>query len=206
MNVHFRFSLCAVMIAVASTSAFLGAATQDTILAEGIRCHDEVQLDPVKNIARGKELLGSIKDKSPVALAYYGSIITQEASLYADDKNAIKALSLLSEGTGFIDDSIKSSPDLEDLRFLRMINSYEISVASPLNRFKEMKTDIDWLESKKASLDPSSRGTLELYKGLYFIKAHRLEQALASFDACIEASPKSPEAAEAEKQLALYSE
>ena len=50
------------------------------------------------------------------------------------------------------------------------------------------------------------RGEILLYKGLYFVKAHQEEEATKAFDACIQASPKSREATEAQKQLASLAE
>jgi hypothetical protein len=87
-----------------------------------------------------------------------------------------------------------------------MENSYEVSMSSPVNRFKEMKADIEWLTARESSLDAKWQGSLELYRGLYLAKAHKLDDALAAFDKCIAVSPGSPEAMEAKKQLDRYAE
>jgi len=118
----------------------------------------------------------------------------------------LEALALLKEGTGYIDEAIKLSPELIDLRIIRVETGYEISVSSPMNRFKEMKADIDWLTAHVSSLDTSERGVLELYRGLYLAKAKKIYEALDAFDKCVEVSPGSPEAAEAKKQIARYAE
>jgi len=177
----------------------------DEKLREGIKLHNEARIDP-SNIEKGKTILASIQKESPVALAYYGSIITIEAGVYAKNKNGIKALELLKTGTDLIDKAVESAPTLVDLRFLRMENSYEISIGSPVNRYKIMKTDIDWLESRIKSFEPSFQGTIELYKGLYLVKSRKLEEGLSAFDACIAISPGSPEALEAKKQIDRYAE
>lgn len=175
-------------------------------LAAGIKYHDAARIEPGENIQKGKEILSSIQDKSPVAKAYYGSIITLEAGQCSERKDVLRALDLLSEGTELIDAAIKTAPDLAVLRFLRMENSYEVSQSSPLNRYKIMKSDIDWLDARKESFGAAERGVIELYKGLYFARAKKLDIALAAFDACIGISPGSPEAQEAQRQIEHYAE
>jgi len=177
----------------------------DEKLREGIKLHDESRTDP-SNIEKGKVILSSIQKDSPIAMAYYGSLITIEAGVYAKNKNGIKALELLKTGTDLIDKAVTSAPTVPDLRFLRMENSYEISIGSPVNRYKIMKTDIDWLDVRMKDFSPLLQGTIDLYKGLYFVKSRKLDEGLAAFDACIAISPGSPEAIEAKKQIDRYAE
>jgi tetratricopeptide (TPR) repeat protein len=203
----------AAALLVSCVPAFLSAAPSspatpaagDARLQEGIRLHDAARADKT-NLAKAKETLAALKDSSPLALAYYGSAVTLEASVANDRKDVLKALSLLNQGSGYIDAAVKKDPENFDIHFLRMENSYEVSVSSPVNRFKEMKADIDWLTARESSLDAQWRGTLELYRGLYLAKAHKLDEALAAFDKCIAVSPGSPEAKEAQKQLDHYAE
>jgi hypothetical protein len=193
------------LFAVGFSFADTGVGSVDEKLREGIKLHDASRLDPA-NIEKGKAILESIQKDSPVAMAYYGSIITIEAGQYAKNKNGIKALELLGKGTGIIDKAVASTPNLPDLRFLRMENSYEVSIGSPVNRFKIMKTDIDWLDARKKDFTPALQGTIELYKGLYLVKSRKLEEGLSAFSACIAISPGSPEAIEAKKQIDRYAE
>lgn len=202
-----RVKVAASLIAVllAAQAMWATPAKVDGKLAEGIRLHDAALENP-ENIAKAKEVLGSLKDGSPLALGYYGSVVTMEADTASANKKMLEALALLKEGTGYIDDAIKQSPELSDLRFIRLETGYEISVSSPMNRFKEMKADIDWLTARMSQLDASERGVLELYRGLYLVKAKKIDDALDAFDKCVEVSPGSPEAAEAKKQIARYAE
>jgi hypothetical protein len=87
-----------------------------------------------------------------------------------------------------------------------MINSYEVSNQSPMDRYDMMKTDIDWLEARRNQLTANTKGMLELYKGLYHLKNRRIAAALNAFEACVEVSPGSQEAREAERQLQRYGE
>jgi hypothetical protein len=203
------------IVAFVALAAFLGSiafaenadAALDAQLAEGIRLHNaaEKDADPAANVAKGKEILSQIKDRSPIAKAYYGSILTIEANVWYQKKNLIKSLSVLDEGLSTIDAAVKAAPDVPDLRFLRMINSYEVTQGSPKNRYKIMKVDIDWLVAREKSFSPENQGSIELYKGLYLAKSHKVDEALDAFNACVAISPGSPEAAEAQKQIDKYS-
>lgn len=175
-------------------------------LSEGIRYHDAARVDPQANVKKGEDILSAIQDESPVAKAYYGSLITLEAEQCAAQKDVLKALKLLSDGTKLMDAAVKTAPDLSDIRFLRMENSYEVSQGSPLNRYKVMKQDIDWLDARKDTFTAKEQGVIELYKGLYFARAKKLDVAMSAFDECIRLSPGSPEAGEAQKQIDHYAE
>jgi tetratricopeptide (TPR) repeat protein len=206
MKMSRGFFLVAIFTVVMTVSGFSDTADLATQLAEGIKCHDAARIDPETNIKRGEEILSAIQDESPVAKAYYGSLITLEAEQYAAQKDVLKALELLSGGTKLMDAAIKIAPDVSDIRFLRMENSYEISQSSPLNRYKVMKQDIDWLDARKADFSMAEQGVIELYKGLYFARAKKLDAAMDAFDECIRLSPGSPEAIEAQRQIAHYAE
>ena len=173
-------------------------------LAEGIKYHNLAEVDPAGNVEKGKKILGRIKDADPLARGYYGSILTLEANLCNQKKNVMKAMELLDEGTGYMDEAVSSAPNVVDLRVLRMINSYELSGSSPVNRYAVMKTDIDWLEANRKELSNSDAGILDLYKGLYYMKARKPTEGIAAFESCVAVSPGSSEAKEAEKQLARY--
>lgn len=179
----------------------------ETAFDTAVALHDKASEQPdAATVEQAKKLLEPLAEKSALAKAYLGSIITIEAAVAAENKNGIKALALLGKGSDLIDEAVSSEPDNADLRFLRMINGYGVSIDSPHNRFKVVRTDLDWLDSRKAQFSPRLQGTIALYKGLYLAKSRMLDEALEAFDTCIAVSPGSPEAAEAEKQLARYSE
>jgi tetratricopeptide (TPR) repeat protein len=194
----------ACLTAFLSLVSFVAWSDAKSDLAEGIRYHDLSRVNPAGNLNKGKNLLGPLKDKDPVARGYYGSLLTLEADAQNKQKKVMKAMELLEEGTTLMDEAVERSPNTEDLRFLRMINSYELSASSPLNRYKVMKEDIDWLDANRSSLESSGKGTLDLYKGLYFMKARKPDEGIAAFKSCIAVSPGSDEAKEAAKQLARY--
>lgn len=190
--------LCSVVVMI--------SADDDSIIQEGIRFHNLAETNPSENIEQGKKILFPLIEKNSLAKGYYGSLITLEAGMYEAEKNVLKAVQYLEKGTVMLDEAVDSSPDIIDLRFLRMINSYELSNKSPMNRYKIMKTDIDFLELARANLNSSLAGLLDLYSGLYLLKARKLGPAIDAFECCIEVSPGSPEAEEAQKQLDRYAE
>jgi len=194
------------MLLVAVLAAGLFAATPAEDLREGIKYHDLARTAPAGNLEKAKGLLGPLQKDSAVAKAYYGSLLTLEAGELAKQKKGIQALTLIKEGTGLIDEAVAAAPDMADLRFLRMINSYGLSEGSPVKRYKIMKTDIDWFNGRIAQFTKQEQGVIRLYTGLYYLKANQLEDAHASFEGCIMVSPDSSEAAEAKKQMARYEE
>lgn len=199
-------TVCAFALCLVAVACFASPGPQvDPRLAEGIAFHNAAMKDP-SNIEKGKASLEPYIDSMPVAKGYYGSIITMEASVYAEKKNAIKAMSLLNKGSAMIDKAVNTDPDNEELRFLRMENAYDVSEGSPLNRYKVMKKDIDWLDSRKAGYEPELQGVIELYKGLYLAKSKKIDEALDAFDACVAVSPDSDEAKRAKAEIAKYAE
>lgn len=195
-----------VMLLVAGITTGVFSATPAEALREGIKYHDLARTAPEGNLEKAKALLGPLQKDSAIAKAYYGSILTLEASELARQKKGIKALTLIKEGTGLIDEAVAAAPEVVDLRFLRMINSYGLSEGSPVKRYKIMKVDIDWFNGRIAQFTKEEQGVIRLYTGLYYLKANQLEEAQAAFETCIMVSPGSAEAAEAKKQMERYAE
>lgn len=198
-----RVCMSALLIALACVCAI---ADDRADIAEGIRYHDLAEASPEGNVEKGLALLRPLAGKYPLAKGYYGSLLTLDAGRLEEENEVIKAMELLDEGTTLLDEAVAEGPETVDIRFLRMINSYELSNQSPLNRYPTMKADIDWLDSQRSRLNANEIALLELYRGLYLIKARRLNDAIAAFESCVAASPDSAEAESARKQLARYAE
>jgi hypothetical protein len=201
-----RAKIALIAVCTALISLSVGAEDRDGALARGIAFHDAARLAPNPNIEKGKAALLPLIETEPLAKAYYGSLITLEASEAYKEGDEIKSASLLVEGTRFIDEAIVSAPDNPDLRFIRLVGSYEISTSSPMNRYREMKVDLDWFDVRQNTLSKEERATVELYRGLFLVKAKRLDDALDAFDLCVSLAPDSDAAKIARKQLALYGE
>lgn len=172
---------------------------------EGIRLHNAAVKAPAMDVInRSKDLLKPFLADYPLAKAYYGSVLSLEASAEAAKKNGIKALALLEESARLIDEAVASDSGNVHLRILRMENSFGVSTGSPLDRWTVMKEDLDWLVLRYGSCPPSVRGGIDLYRGHYLVRTRDIEGALAAWESCLRDSPDSPEAAEAETLLALY--
>lgn len=198
-----RVFVCAVLMTFGCLFAF---ADDQSDISEGIRYHNLAETSLVENIEKGKQLLYPLIDTYSLAKGYYGSLLTLEAGVFEKNKNVIQAMNYLEKGTALLDEAVIDDPHVVDVRFLRMINSYELSNQSPMNRYKVMKVDIDWLDARREQFTPNEIGLLDLYKGLYLIKARKLGAAIAAFESCVAVSPGSAEAEEAKKQLRRYAE
>ena len=189
------------MFGAAAYGAAFAVSPEDSLKA-GLEYYVLAQEDPEGYLERAKEILGPLSETLPLAKAYYGCLRTIEAGVYADKKRLIKAMSLLKEGASLMDEAVLSAPDLVKIRFIRLVNSYDVSSSSPINRDKTMKEDLLWLEAREDRLVSKDRGTFQLYKGLYHQRIRRPLEARAAFQAGVNVSPGPPEAAEAETRLA----
>ncbi len=193
------------LVFISGVWLFAQSPVVDSRFSEAINLHDRAVENPdMTTILKAKNLLEPHIKNEPVAEAYYGSLITLEAAVAIENNKAMQALALLEKGMAHIDTAIERDGNSPLIRLLRTINSYSVSETSPLKRYNEMEEDILWLDARKANYEPAMQGSIALYKGLYLIKKRRLEEALDSFDECIEISPNSEEAKEAERNLAKY--
>lgn len=198
-------SACLILMLSAWGCLHLGADTAADI-QKGMEFHARAETDPEGNIQKGKEILLPLIGTEPLAKGYYGSLVTLEAGVHEKNGNVIKAMSALNEGCRLLDEAVSEDAQSTDLRFLRMINSYELSCKSPANRYKIMKEDIGFLMERQESLAAADASLLYLYSGYYLVKARKLEQALESFARCVELCPESESAVRAKKELLKYEE
>jgi hypothetical protein len=174
-------------------------------LDEGIRYYESAKKDPAGNLEKAREILGALRETDPLAEAYYGCLCTIEAGIYADKKKLIKTMSLLKQGAAFMDEAVERAPDQSEIRFIRMVNSYDLSESSPVNRDRVMAEDVAWFKTRESRFDAKNRGIIRLYTGLHRLRTCKTNEAREAFSACIAISPGSEEAAEAERQLAKLS-
>lgn len=189
-------------LAAASCGAAFAASPEDR-LTEGLAYYELAQEDPGGYLEKAKDVLGPLAETLPLAKAYYGCLRTMEAGVYANQKKLIKAMSLLKEGASLMDEAVRSAPDSVEIRFIRLVNSNDLTEGSPFNRDRIMKEDLLWLEARADRLDAKDRGVLQLYKGFHLQRMRKPKEARAAFEACVLVSPLSAEAAEAEKRLAV---
>ncbi len=181
---------------------------KDVDLYVGIVYHNLTRLNPEKYIDKALRCLEAAynNSKAPLALAYYGSALTLQAGIYADEGDIFKATALLEKGINFIDEAVGHAPDLSDLRFLRLVNSVALSEASPLNRMDMAKQDLSVLESRYNSFNARQKAVFRLYQAKIAIFDGRIEDALGSLEQSIRECPHSDIAKQAEALLAEWEE
>jgi tetratricopeptide (TPR) repeat protein len=141
------------------------------------------------------------KTKNPLASGYYGSTLTIQAGAYYEKGDMMGAMSKLTEGIEKMDKAVEQDPDNIDLRMLRILNSYALSGASPINRFNIIKKDLAFLKQKYQSLSSLLKSFYNLYSGLMALKDNNTDQAVAYFEQAIKCAPRSSYAKLAKRRI-----
>lgn len=139
------------------------------------------------------------KTKNPLASGYYGSSVTIQAGAYYEKGDMMGAMSKLQEGIEIIDKAVEQGPDNIDLRVLRILNSYGISSASPINRFDIIKKDLAFLKQKYETLSSQFKSFYNLYSGIAALKDNNTDQAVAYFEQAIKCASQSSYAKRAKR-------
>jgi tetratricopeptide (TPR) repeat protein len=129
--------------------------------------------------------------KNPLASAYYGSTLTIQAGIYYKKGDMMGAMNKLQKGIEIIDKAVLLDTDNIELRVLRILNSYRISSASPINRFAIVKKDLALLKQKYQSLLPQLKSFYNLYSGLMALKDNNTNLAMGCFEQAIKWAPQS---------------
>lgn len=176
-------------------------------LAKGIELHGKVGTGKEKTIEECKKVLEPYLEKNMTAKAYYGSVVTMEAGFVAQ-KNPMKALEYLEEGSKLIDEAVKKEPENLELRILRLGNGIEVSASSPYKRYFVIQNDVKFFENEKNlnQLDDETKAYVYLNMGLFKIEEGDLDTALDYLDMAVECAPGSNNAKKAEKVLRRYEE
>jgi tetratricopeptide (TPR) repeat protein len=141
------------------------------------------------------------KTKNPLASGYYGSSLTIQAGAYYEKGDMMGAMSKLEEGIKIMDKAVEQGPDNIDLRVLRILNSYGISSASPINRFDIIKKDLAFLKQKYETLSSQFKSFYNLYSGIAALKNNNPDQAVACFEKAIKCAPQSRYAKIAKRRI-----
>ncbi len=165
-----------------------------TELVRGIVYHNLLNIDlKLEWINKGLTLLEDEynKNSNPIALGYWGSLITLQGSYQFIHKDVIAAVVSLDEGGKKIDQSIIMDSSNIDLRFLRMINGVSVSESSPIFRGDVVEVDIKFLEDNQDQLTTYYKSLLFYYKGRYLLRQDDIDEGLKSLEKAIKFSPKS---------------
>ena len=180
-------------------------------IQKGIECHDRARSgDPKTTEALIEECLKTLEpftQTNAIACAVYGSALTIKASIVVET-NAIKSLDYLDKGNEFIDKAVSMNPDEIYCRLLRLENGIEVSRTSPLKRYSNIKSDVEFLidDEKVEELSGNDKAEAYLYCGFYYLDSGDLDYALELFELAQEAAPDSDSGKRAQKMLDKYSE
>jgi tetratricopeptide (TPR) repeat protein len=155
-------------------------------LEEGIALHDRAFMDPAC-IGVARAVLEPLAGRSPLAQAYYGSVLTMEAKAIGM-KNFIKAFITLNEGVKNIDQALGHDPNNKQIRAIRLVTGCLVDEKSPLDRHKIVGEDVAWFAETKPELDDLTQALVCLYEGIYWLKEKNRPGALAAFDRCLSLS------------------
>ena len=180
-------------------------------IQKGIECHDRARSgDPKNTDALIEECLKTLEPfvkTDAIACAVYGSALTIKASIVVET-NAIKSLEYLDKGNEFIDKAVSMNPDEIYCRMLRLENGIEVSRTSPLKRYSDIKSDVEFLidDEKVEELSGKDKAEAYLYCGFYYLDSGDLDYALELFELAQQAAPDSYYGKQAQKMLDKYSE
>ena len=180
-----KIILIGVCVLMGLAGASLFAQELNPQIQKGIECHDNARAPNQKN---------------PDALTIKASIVVET--------NAIKSLEYLDKGNGFIDKAVLMNPDEIYCRILRLENGIEVSRTSPLKRYSDIKSDVEFLidDEKVEELSGNDKAEAYLYCGFYYLDSGDLDYALELFELAQEAAPDSDSGKRAQKMLDKYSE
>ena len=197
------------LMGLAGTSLF--AQELNPQIQKGIECHDRARAgDPKNTDALIEECLKTLEpfiQTDAIACAVYGSALTIKAGIVVET-NPMKSLEYLDKGNGFIDKAVSMNPDEIYCRILRLENGIEVSRTSPLKRYSDIKSDVEFLidDEKVELLSDNDKAEAYLYCGFYYLDSGDLDYALELFELAKEAAPDSDSGKRAQKMLDKYSE
>ena len=206
-----KIILIGVCVLMGLAGASLFAQELNPQIQKGIECHDNAralnQKNPDAVIEECLKTLEPFIQTDAIACAVYGSALTIKASIVVEI-NAIKSLEYLDKGNEFIDKAVSMNPDEIYCRILRLENGIEVSRTSPLKRYSDIKSDVEFLidDEKVEELSGKDKAEAYLYCGFYYLDSGDLDYALELFELAQGAAPDSDSGKRAQKMLDKYSE
>ncbi len=181
------------------------AQSMDDSIERGIALHDRALAEGEATALKCRETLEPFIKTNMVARAYYGSVITIQASFYADE-NPVHSLTLLEEGAQYMDSAVANDPDNGELRLIRLSNGIEVSRSSPLKRYAVIADDVHWFENHPLPSSPEYSAAILFNCGLYHLDAGDIETALDALETCVESGAETAAVQNARDILRRYEE
>lgn len=173
--------------------ASIDVSNPESDLYLGIIYHNIAITDTEQYVEKAEFHLGKylkLKESS-IALGYLGSVITIKASVSEAAGNFLQALTLLEEGSKMIDQAVEDSPDIINLRILRITNGYDVTRASPVERTDVLLIDLDFLKTQYDSLDQEIKCFYHLYLGRIFLDDNRIIEGITELERAVRCAPAS---------------
>ena len=177
----------------------------DEEILQGIALHDRAFAEGEATALKCRETLEPFIEKNMVARAYYGSVVTIQASFHAEG-DPITSLKLLEEGALYMDGAVTREPDNGDLRLIRLSNGIEVSRSSPLKRYAVIADDVHWFENHPLPSSPEYSAAILFNCGLYHLDAGDIETALDALETCVESGAETAAVQNARDILRRYEE
>lgn len=185
---------------------------RNVLISKGIEYHNLLRKENSKeqemttNIEKCLSILEPFVSSDAVACAYYGSALTIKAGMISE-KNPIKSLSYLEDGSKYLDKAVLMKSDDIELRIIRLENGIEVSRTSPVKRYGVILDDVNFLLEKNMNLlSADIQAEAYLYCGFYYQDSGDLETALELFERASEADSDCSAGKKALKMLEKYSE
>jgi len=187
--------------------SFIYGNEKDVKIQQGIELHNLDSEKDESNIDKSMELLKPFIETDQIACAYYGSDLTKKA-MFCSNKDPLKALKFLEEGSSYIDAAVKMDEKNIVVRCLRLANGISVSKSSPLKRYSIVEKDMEFLlqDNILCSVDNATKSFIYFYSGLLKIEQGFIDEAMDFFDFSIECDADGNYGKESELMLIKYGE
>jgi tetratricopeptide (TPR) repeat protein len=186
----------------------LEASGRQTDLYLGIVYHNLSRSCPEKYIEKAIHHLQTAWDTThdTTALAYLGSAVTVKAGMAAERGDFASAIADLEEGIQKLDSAVDRDSQNIMLRFVRMINAFEVTENSPLDRLAVAKEDLQYLETHYHALNASQKALYKFCEAKIALAEDHITHALSCLEEAIRLNPQSQTARDAHALLLEWEE
>jgi len=152
-----------------------------------LKIHEEAILGKSVDIEKCLELLEPYIESNMIARFYYGSALSFSAKNYIKS-NPLKSLNLLKKSNKYMDSAMVNYNNDYNLHLLRLVLGLQVSKTSPINRYKVIKEDVDFLLNKEnqKNLNTETLQSIYFYCGDFYFSTKKSDKAKECFNKVIE--------------------
>lgn len=171
-------------------------------LSVGIVYHNLARLNPQAYLKAATASLKILSDTIPLALAYYGSVLTIQGGYAQDLHDMVGATTATQDGIDAIDLAVSREPQNTSIRLLRIENGLSVSRDSPFKRWDVIKVDLDYVSSlPKGTFSSETQAKLLVFAGDLAMGRNQVNQAVKDYRRAIKLAPASLAATWAKARL-----